>query len=1025
MIMRMKTLFSFHIVASILLVSPLSTQGAESYVGEIRPLIKTHCLGCHSTKTKKGGLDLERFGTTDQIRADIEIWEMALEMIERNEMPPKGKKQFDPEQRRVFVTWIRNLLDQEARDRAGDPGPALVRRLNNAEYNYAIRDLTGVDLQTARQFPADGAAGEGFLNATDALAISPDQMSKYFDAAKDVAAHTVLLPDGFRFSSSKFRGKWTADVLDEIRRLYAKYTNQFGQIPYDRYLRATINHREALRTGRTSIAAVAAQQKLSPKYLQVLWDAMNHDQPSLFLDDFRARWRMRRSVEDATGLANEISQQQALLWHKRDPVGMHALDDRYVPPGISLTTQHNYKLAMPPPAKDGSITFYLAARSFGGPSAELKLIVNNAAFRAKGKPAVSLREVLEKSEKPNSDQTFLDVTRFDKDSFFMASDEQIAVKVNASLVAGRTLTVDVRVDPERLSETLVHFDARLAPSPPTVKRGVEWTDVASALERHFLIARADDAARGRIHKAANAFRNLFPARVCYPEVRVVDTVVTLERFHRGDAFLSRLLLTDDEHKRLEQHWNELHFVSQDALQVRASYATLIQGEMKGYTEVKNEIHRRAKLTKEALLRAESTHVNSLLDFASRAYRRPLAKNEEQKLRDLYESLRQAKLPHEEAFRSVLARVLISPNFLYRLEASPTGKKPQRVRDWELATRLSFFLWSSIPDEELRQLAEKGKLHHAEVLQQQVRRMLNAPRSRALAVEFGAQWLEVRNFDQFQGKNQELFPMFDSKLREALYEESILTFQESFRDDSSIWKLLDADHTFVNDALAAHYGLPGVNGSEFRRVDGVKQHGRGGILGLGSVLAKHSGASRTSPVLRGNWIAEVLLGEKLPRPPDNVPKLPETESTDGLSIRQLVEKHAKLPNCAVCHQRIDPLGFALEQYDTIGRRREKDLAGRPIDARAEIKDGKSFVGLEGLRRYLLTKRKDDFQRQFCRKLLGYALGRRVILSDRQLLDDMAVALHQNEGRVSAAILAIVRSKQFQFIRGSEFARAREK
>lgn len=1017
--MFMKISSRVRVTSLLILFVPACAKGAEPYAGKIRPLIKTHCLGCHSTKTKKSGLDLEQFTTTNQIRADIEVWETALGMIERNEMPPKGKKQFEPEQRRIVISWIRDLLDQEARARASDPGPALVRRLNNAEYNYSIRDLTSVDLQPARHFPADGAAGEGFLNATDALAISPDQMSKYFDAAKGVAAHAVLLPDGFRFSSSKFRGKWTADVLLRIRGLYEKYTNEFGQIPYDQYLRATIEHRDALRSAKTSIATVANREKLSAKYLRVLWDALNNEQTSLFLNGIRASWRECRSAKDVAGLANEISQFQALLWHKRDPIGMHSLDDRYVPPGISVVNNHNYKLDMPPPAKDGAITFYLAARLFGGPTGAAELIVSNARFEAKGKPAVSLREVLEKSDKPKSDQPFLDVTRFDENNLVMRSSELIPVRVKGSLVAGRALIVNVQVDPSSSPNVYVHFDARLAPSPPTVKRGVEWTDVASAFERPFLNVRADDPARGKIHTAANAFRNLFPARVCYPGIRVVDTVVTLERFHRGDAFLSQLLLTDDEKQRLDRLWDELHYISRDALQVRASYATLIQGEMKGYTEVKKEIHRRAKQTEQALLKSERTHVNSLLDLASRAYRRPLAKTDERALRDLYQSLRQAKLPHDEAFRSVLARVLISPNFLYRPEASPSGTEPRPVSDWELATRLSFFLWSSIPDEELRRLAAAGKLHDADVLHQQVRRMLKGPRSRALAVEFGTQWLEVRNFDQFQGKSQELFPMFDEERRQEMYEESILMFQEMFRADLSIRELLDADHTFVNDTLAAYYGLPGVEGIEFRRVDGVKKHGRGGILGLGSALAKHSSASRTSPVLRGNWIAEILLGEKLPRPPDDVPKLPETESTDGLSIRQLVEKHAKLPNCAVCHQRIDPLGFALEQYDTIGRRREKDSAGRPIDARAELKDGIDFEGIDGLRRYLLTQRKDDFERQFCRKLLGYALGRRVILSDRHLLDDMAVALDKNDGRITAAIFAIADSKQFQLIRGSEF------
>src|SRR5439155_4117911 len=192
-------------------------------------------------------------------------------------------------------------------------------------------------------------------------------------------------------------------------------------------------------------------------------------------------------------------------------------------------------------------------------------------------------------------------------------------------------------------------------------------------------------------------------------------------------------------------------------------------------------------------------------------------------------------------------------------------------------------------------------------------------------------------------------------------------------DTPVLTIFDADHTFVNEALAKHYGIPGVTGPEWRRVDGVHKYGRGGILGLAATLAKQSGASRTSPILRGNWIAEVLLGEKLPRPPKDVPRLPEDETaTEGLTVRQLVEKHSSDPKCAICHQRMDPYGYALEGFDAIGRRRDKDLGGRPIDTRATTMDGVQFDGIDGLRNYLLTERRDAFLRQFCRKLFGYAL-----------------------------------------------------
>jgi hypothetical protein len=218
-------------------------------------------------------------------------------------------------------------------------------------------------------------------------------------------------------------------------------------------------------------------------------------------------------------------------------------------------------------------------------------------------------------------------------------------------------------------------------------------------------------------------------------------------------------------------------------------------------------------------------------------------------------------------------------------------------------------------------------------------------------------------------------------------------------------------------LAKHYGVPGVTGNDWRRVGGVKAFSRGGILAQATILAKQSGASRTSPVLRGNWISEVLLGERLPRPPKGVPQLPEDETaTEGLTVRQLVEKHASDAKCAVCHVRIDPLGFALEGFDTIGRRRDKDLGDRPIDTHAKTMDGAQFDGLDGLRNYLLTTRRDAFLRQFCRKLLGYALGRSVLLSDEPLLDNMHAELKKNNYRIETAILCVVHSRQFREVRG---------
>jgi len=296
-------------------------------------------------------------------------------------------------------------------------------------------------------------------------------------------------------------------------------------------------------------------------------------------------------------------------------------------------------------------------------------------------------------------------------------------------------------------------------------------------------------------------------------------------------------------------------------------------------------------------------------------------------------------------------------------------------------------------------------------------MVRDPKARGLAEEFALRWLHVRDLRESKEKNEKLFPTFDAPLRAALYEEAVRFFQHLFREGRPVDEILTADYAFLNEALAKHYGIPGVKGPEWRRVDGVRAHGRGGVIALGSVLAKESGASRTSPVLRGNWLVETMLGEKLPKPPANVPQLPEQEGGDDLTVRAMTARHTRVPECATCHVRIDPFGFALEAYDAIGRRRDKDAGGRPIDARATLRDGTEFEGLEGLRAYLLGRKK-EFRKTFLRKLLGYALGRSVTLSDQALLDGIAGDLEKGEGRLSDVVRAIVLSRPFREHRGLE-------
>ncbi len=1331
-----------------------------------------YCQSCHSGKHPEAEIDLKHFATLDDVRKSPRVWQKVLEMLDSGQMPPKDEKQPSGAERTKLQAWVRGYLKLEARALAGDPGRVTLRRLSNAEYAYTLRDLTGVaSLQPAREFPVDGAAGEGFTNTGDALAMSPALFTKYLDAGKRVAKHAVLLPDGLRFSAATTRQDWTNEVLAEIRAIYGDYsdstastqvklqglvwdTKQGGRLPVEKYLAATLAEREALNSGAKSIAVVAKERALSAKYLGIIWRSLNGREPSLLLDDLRARWRQAKP-EDAGAIAVEISRWQNALWkfNSVGHLGKVGGPKAWMTPTDLLVAKFDAKVKIPATQTD-EVTLYLVASDAGDGNEHDFVVWQEPKFVAAGKPELLLKDIRGATQnlaalraelfadtakyllavdeagadgkadlaalakkhaiEPTALAAWLSylrgvelgptsvkghftnkLPRAAKYDFITgwgnpetplivanSSDRHVRIpgnmkphsvavhpapKLNAvvgwqSPVAGKLRvtakvvhahpecgdgvsfalelrrgstrqrlasgiaqgTKEPKIEPVEISvkegdlvsivigprashacdltavdltltlgdktwdlakdvssdllaanphadrlgnKTVWHFYSEpisgtiapaivlpngsllerwlaaktkddktrlaaevqkslvaeptdkatadyavyrqlaslngpllgrlrgmkprspLAPVPSSLAWGVDpalfgrhpngggkvdasslcvkapalvevrvpadlvagyefvTTGVLHADAREQgsvqlqvltsrpiatpslqpgvpIVVAENSAARKQIAAALDAFRELFPSAVCYTKIVPVDEVVTLILFHREDHQLARLMLDDAQKRKLDRLWDELEYISQfplaqvDAYNQLMEYATQ-DSDPRPFAPLRKPINERAVAFKKRLVDTQPKHVDAVIEFAGRAYRRPLSQKEKDDLTALYHKLRKQELPHEEALRLTIARVLVAPAFLYRLETPGPGATATPVSDQELASRLSYFVWSSTPDAALNDIAAAGKLRDPDVLVAQMKRMLQDQKVRRLATEFGCQWLHIRGFDEMNEKSETHFPTF-AGLRGAMYEESILFFADLFQRDRPVLDILDADYTFVNEDLAKHYGIPGVKGKDWRRIDGVKKLGRGGILGQATTLATQSGASRTSPILRGNWVSEVLLGEKLPRPPKGVPQLPEDETkTEGLTVRQLVERHSSDPKCAVCHRRIDAYGFALEGFDAIGRRRDKDLANRPIGTRVKTMDGAEFDGIDGLRDYLLTKRKDAFVRQFCKKLLGYALARGVQLSDEPLLDEMQERLQANGYRVSVALEAIVRSKQFREIRGSKF------
>jgi hypothetical protein len=427
----------------------------------------------------------------------------------------------------------------------------------------------------------------------------------------------------------------------------------------------------------------------------------------------------------------------------------------------------------------------------------------------------------------------------------------------------------------------------------------------------------------------------------------------------------------------------------------------------------SEMNRQLRQLEANLIEAESHQLLGLLQFAHRAYRRPLSHHEESSIREFYQTARShPNSNHRSAMEDTLVLILVSPSHLFRWDLLSRESGVHLLNDLELASRTSFFLWASIPD---RELITNPSAEH------QLQRMIADDRIRGMALEFLGNWLDFRRFSSHSAVDHTEFPMFDDELRQSMADEPVEFFLDVLRRNGKLGELLDSDTMLLNEALANYYGVSvpsDVKPGDWFRVDGAKALHRGGLIPMGVFLTQNAPGLRTSPVKRGYWVVRRLLGEKIPAPPPNVPELPSSEHELGdLSLRELLEKHREHASCAGCHQRFDSIGLLLEGYDPIGRIRIHDLGGRLVSTEAKLPNGDRARGLDGLKYYLLKHRSQDFRRNFCRSLLAYALGRTLIISDELLVDEMLQKLVENDDTIQVVFQVILDSPQFRSKRAS--------
>ncbi|HTI73066.1 MAG TPA: DUF1592 domain-containing protein [Candidatus Limnocylindria bacterium] len=404
-------------------------------------------------------------------------------------------------------------------------------------------------------------------------------------------------------------------------------------------------------------------------------------------------------------------------------------------------------------------------------------------------------------------------------------------------------------------------------------------------------------------------------------------------------------------------------------------------------------------------------------FLRRAWRRPANKADVERFLVLYKKERQAGRAFQESLKAAYRAALISPRFLFRVEQDRPGVVPQRLDDFELASRLSYFLWSSMPDEALLKRAEQKTLGDPKVLENEVRRMLASPKAHAFSEQFVGQWLGTKSLATVAAPDGGRYPQFTPALREAMKAEPVALFESLLDDNASLLQLIDAPYTFVNGDLAKLYGLPEVAGTNLVKVN-LPDRRRGGITGMAAILTQTSYPQRTSPVLRGRWILEEVMGTPPPPPPPLVATLADDDrrSKEGETFRQRLERHRKDPNCAACHSRLDPLGFCLENFDAIGRWRDT-IDGAPVDASGQLVTGEKIDGPLALKKVLLAKQ-DLFLRHVTSKALAYALGRGLEYYDAATVKEIIKAIEKDGYRTTDLVVEVVKSLPFQYRRGTE-------
>ena len=978
--------------------APTRTELAKQFQTTVKPFLATYCNNCHGATKPQAQLNLTRFTDIGTVLADIPHWSMTKQRVADVEMPPAGAKQPKPAERQAVVKWITDVRAYEANRTAGDPGIVLARRLSNSEYDNTIRDLTGVDMKPTKAFPVDPANQEGFDNSGESLTISPALAKKYYEAARSVAENLVLTSGGFAFASHPVMSEPDRDKFSVLR-IVDFYRKQPTDIAT--YLEGAwrYKHRSALGIPAATLDTIAKDAGISAKYLKTVAEL---------------------------------------------------LDDKSITVGPVAKLKASMD-AIPAPTKAGETA----------PKPRFKEVANwirnlrrHIAYRH---PNLNVPGEFTPGSYTNvlwKDHLYASTRRkFDTGRLLIGSNDDAGIPqddaARAPYIASFTKFASIFPDTFYIDERgLMEYDAQYERSGRFLTGGTHnatsyFRDDAPLVE---LIL--DDAAKKTLDTLWKDFEvvaefneRMYLQGIFYERNEAQTILVTRDaefNFAKSEDRKCASPASIAKFKELYLAKAKRKNATPETLAAYAAYFDRSTAAIEREDQARRE--------------AEPLHRKALIEFAGKAWRRPLTPAEIKDLQTTYSALRTKDgLSHEDAIRDSVIRILLSPRFLYRVDLDAdidamiqgengfalTSTLQQKLRtapkqtqaplnDFALASKLSYFLWSSMPDAELMKLAAAGKLHEPAILAAQTKRMVKDPRIKALAVEFGGNWLDIRRFEEHTAVDRERFPAFDDNLRQAMFDEPVRFIVDGLQSNSSVLDWLYGKHTFVNGPLAKHYGMDDIrlNGqnlddpNQWVRVDDAQRWNRGGILTMAAFLTKNASGLRTSPVRRGYWMVKRVLGEYIPPPPAVVPELPKDEKALGdKTLRQALSQHRDNPACSGCHARFDSYGLVFEGFGPIGELRKFDQGGKPVDTAAPFPGGIEKSGVTGLQEYIKSKRQQDFLDTFGRKLTTYALGRTLQPSDDILLANIQTRLRTTDYKIGSMIEAIVTSRQFRYRRTS--------